>query len=199
MKKLTQERRHSQTIILSLCSERLHYFEFVQPIEDILGKSGHQFKTIHYKKLTQNDLDKSDRVIICGTSLKDFGYAKADDKKYFGWLKFYKNPVLGICAGMQILVDFHHGELKSEKIPSIGLEKIEFVREFLGIKKKAKIQAYQLHQSSIEKAGNQFEICALTDKNEIQAIKHKELPFYGVLFHPEVRNKNLIENFLKIE
>ncbi len=175
--------------------ERLHYFEFVQPIEDILAKNGKQFKTIHYKKLTQNDLDKSEKII---TSLKDFGYAKAEDKKYFGWLKFYKNPVLGICAGMQVLVEFHHGELREEKIPSIGLQKIEFVKEFLGIRKNSKIQAYQLHQTSLEKAGNQFEICAVTNKNEIQAIKHKELPFYGVLFHPEVRNKGLVKEFINL-
>jgi anthranilate/para-aminobenzoate synthase component II len=30
----------------------------------------------------------------------------------------------------------------------------------------------------------------------VQAIKHKTKPFYGVLFHPEVRNKGLIEKFL---
>jgi GMP synthase (glutamine-hydrolysing) len=31
----------------------------------------------------------------------------------------------------------------------------------------------------------------------VQAVKHKERPIYGVLFHPEVRNKNLILEFLK--
>ena len=28
-----------------------------------------------------------------------------------------------------------------------------------------------------------------------QAIKHKEKPYFAVLFHPEVRNKKIIENF----
>ena len=29
-------------------------------------------------------------------------------------------------------------------------------------------------------------------------VKHKDKKFFGVLFHPEVRNESVIENFLKI-
>jgi GMP synthase (glutamine-hydrolysing) len=35
-------------------------------------------------------------------------------------------------------------------------------------------------------------------KSCVQAIRHYELPRYGVLFHPEVRNEQVVRNFLAL-
>lgn len=32
----------------------------------------------------------------------------------------------------------------------------------------------------------------------VQAIRHRSLPLYGLLFHPEVRNEWIIERFLRL-
>ncbi len=32
----------------------------------------------------------------------------------------------------------------------------------------------------------------------VQAIRHRSLPLYGLLFHPEVRNEWIIERFLRM-
>jgi anthranilate/para-aminobenzoate synthase component II len=43
-----------------------------------------------------------------------------------------------------------------------------------------------------------FQVYARKDGiGSIQAIKHKHFKHYGLLFHPEVRNKDLILNFLE--
>ena len=46
-------------------------------------------------------------------------------------------------------------------------------------------------------ACDNFLVIAETD-NSHQIVKHKDKNFFGVLFHPEVRNESVIENFLKI-
>ncbi|MBI2004350.1 hypothetical protein HYS72_02700 [Candidatus Pacearchaeota archaeon] len=63
-------------LIINICKEKLHYFEFVKPIEDILRKENIEYQTIYYKKLTDKELlnKKLEKIIICGTSLKDNEY-----------------------------------------------------------------------------------------------------------------------------
>ena len=39
----------------------------------------------------------------------------------------------------------------------------------------------------------------LAETNSIQAIKHKEKPFYGIMFHPEVRNEEIVKNFISLK
>jgi GMP synthase (glutamine-hydrolysing) len=54
--------------------------------------------------------------------------------------------------------------------------------------------AYELHNYKINPS-NTFEILARSKKC-IQGIKHKEKEIYGLLFHPEVRNKDIIRRFV---
>ncbi len=158
-------------LIINLCKEKLHYYEFVKPIEDILKNKKIGFFTRHYNKISGNDLKKAEKIIICGTSLKDNGFLK--DIKKFGWLKNFKKPVLGICGGAHIIGIVFGGKLEKKK--EIGFKEIE-TRGFLGI--NGKRQVYHLHQFYV--------------LPEI----YKKDNFYAVLFHPEVRNKDVIERFV---
>ncbi len=182
-------------LILNVCKERLHYFEFVKPIEDILKKNHIKFFTVHYKNLKRNDLNLSSKIIICGTSLKDNDFL--NNLNFFQWILSINKPVLGICAGMQIIGLIFGGKLK-RKI-EIGYYKETFKKEFLGLVGEKEV--YHLHNYYIAINKGIFEIFSETKtyKNRIiQAFKHKQKDIYGVLFHPEVRNKEVILNFIKI-
>ena len=84
-------------LVIKVNKMKLHDEEFVRPVTDLLEN----FKVVDYRKVKKEDLDKCDKVIICGTALKDNDYLENLDK--FSWLKEFKKPVLGICAGMQII------------------------------------------------------------------------------------------------
>ena len=60
---------------------------------------------------------------------------------------------------------------------------------------KKEFEAYNLHQNSLTNI-NKFDILAISENDSIQAIKHKHKPFYGIIFHPEVRNESIIKNFI---
>jgi GMP synthase (glutamine-hydrolysing) len=169
-------------LIVNVCFEKLHYLEFVKPVEDILVKNNVKFKTKHYKEINQKDLG-ADKIIICGTSLKDDDYL--DNISEFNWIKDCKKPVLGICAGMQIIGLIFGGKLKRKT--EIGFYFEEF-DSFLGISGKQEV--YHLHNNYVE-FSKDFEVLS---KGKIpQVVKKGNL--YGVLFHPEVRQKDLILNF----
>ncbi|MFO7677515.1 MAG: hypothetical protein R6V50_03925 [Thermoplasmatota archaeon] len=174
-------------LLIKICYHPLHYFEFVKPIEDIVKKESLDYISIHYRNITKEILNTSDKIIICGTSLKDDAFL--GDIHTFQWIKKYNKPMLGICGGMHILGLIYEGHLKKQK--EIGLYPIQFDEEFLGM--KGKKQVYELHKYIVQ--SNYFKKYA-TSQNCHQAIKHTKKPIYGVIFHPEVRNKELITQFI---
>lgn len=177
-------------VLINVCKENLHYYEFVKPVEDILENN---FITKKYADIKKSDLENCSGVIICGTSLKDNDFL--DDIKVFDWIKTFEKPILGICAGMQIMGLVFDGKVKNKT--EIGFFKEDFTREFLGLFGEQEV--YHLHNNFVNfKKLKEFEIIC-ENKNVIQAVKHKTKEIYGVLFHPEVRQKDLIKNFIKLK
>ena len=177
-------------LIIDTCKERLSYFEFVRPIEDIVKKG---YITKYYLDIKEQDLEKADKIIITGTSLKDNGLL--DNIDSFCWLKRFKKPVLGICAGIEIIGLIFCCTLR--RGVEVGLKKVNFEGEFLGLQGKQNV--YAIHVFSLENNEELTKTFEVRAKNRyVQAIKHKKRPIYGVLFHPEVRNKEMIKRFLEI-
>ena len=171
-------------LIINICKERLHYLEFVKPIKDILYRNNVSCYIKDYKNVSEVDLKNADKVIICGTSLFDNDFIK--NLNFFNWLLDYDKPVLGICGGMQIIGLVFGGKLKKET--EIGFFK-ENLNGFLGIKEA---EVYHLHNYYVS-FNDYFEI--FSNNKIVQAVKHKNKEIYGCLFHPEVRQKDLIKNF----
>lgn len=178
--------RGKMILIIKTNKESLHELEFVKPIEDILSKSKIEFKSIHYDNLTKKDLENSDKIVISGTSLKDNQFL--EDLNKFEWIKEFQKPILGICSGMQIIGLTFGSKIKKQT--EIGQQKISFKKEFLGL--NSEVNVYMLHNNSINLPKDFVEF---TDSKFPKAIKHKSKEIYGVLFHPEVFNKEMILEF----
>tara|TARA_Y100000034_G_scaffold13062_1_gene13730 strand:- start:882 stop:1412 length:531 start_codon:yes stop_codon:yes gene_type:complete len=174
-------------LIISTCKEKLSENEFVKPISNIVNEN---LIVKHYSEVEKNDLDTSSKVIICGTALKDNVYL--EHMNDFEWIKTFDKPLLGICSGMQIIgLEFGASLISCREV---GMKRIEIEKENKIFSKN--IEVYELHDNSLKNLDN-FEILAKSD-NSVQSIKHKEKEIYGIIFHPEVRNHDIIKNFLKI-
>jgi len=172
-------------LIIDLCYRKnsLSYDEFVKPIEKIV-KNDYTVK--HFTKITKKDIKKSDKIILCGNALMDFEFMKR--VKDFEWLKYYSKPILGICAGTEIVNLVFNGKLKKDIF--IGMKNIKINPNKLTDKEE--LEVYEIHSYSL-KIPKEFE--KLSGNNEI--IKHKEKEIYCLMFHPEVRNEDMIRNFIK--
>lgn len=184
-----EKRTINMILIINICNENLHYFEFVRPIEKIIQKN---FITKHYKELLESDLEKCDKAIICGTSLKDNNFM--EKLSFFNWIKNFQKPLFGICAGFQLIGLIFGGKIKRKT--EVGFYTENFSEGFLGLKGKQEV--YHLHKNYIDFSSSQ-EFRIFSHSKIPQAIKHKEKQIYATLFHPEVRQKDLILNFLKIK
>ncbi|MEK6961157.1 MAG: hypothetical protein AABX47_08355 [Nanoarchaeota archaeon] len=176
-------------LIIDVCESRLHRFEFVKPIEDIVRGMAQEFITKRFIDIEEADLTAADKVIICGTSLKDDCFLRNLDR--FDWIKTLNKPILGVCAGFQIIGLVFDGTLN--KKTEIGFFK-ECI-DILGVDGEQEV--YHLHNNYVDFPKKTFDILSKSDIP--QAVKHKELPIYGVLFHPEVRQRVILENFIRLE
>jgi anthranilate synthase/phosphoribosyltransferase len=87
-----------------------------------------------------------------------------------------------------------HGKLSLIKHNSQGI--------FDEIKNPIKVMRYHSLVGQEQSIPDCLEITAKTVDGEIMGIQHKELPIFGVQFHPESilseEGKNILKNFLEI-
>ncbi|MDD1668305.1 MAG: gamma-glutamyl-gamma-aminobutyrate hydrolase family protein [Methanomicrobiales archaeon] len=166
--------------------------EFVAPVECIVREEGQTPQIRHYTGVAREDLEAADGAILCGTALKDTGYL--DGLESFGWLTSFPHPVLGICAGMQAIARIFGGTVQEGV--SIGMAEVEVTGEDPLFAGRNRFTAYELHGLSVVPPAS-FRVLAVSPSG-VQAIRHREMPVYGVLFHPEVRNEWLVRRFLSL-
>ena len=173
---------------MSCKKDSLGYYEFVLPIVSI-AKESDECVVKHYSELKRcEDLSKFDSVILSGTALKDNATLSQPEK--FEWIRNCGRPVLGICAGMQT-IGLVFG-LRLKKCLRVGMAQIRTL--MANPLFSSTFKAYTLHNYSIT-SSPEFDVLAESEQC-VQAIKHKRTETYGVLFHPEVRNKEIIQRFI---
>jgi GMP synthase (glutamine-hydrolysing) len=110
-------------------------------------------------------------------------------------------PVLGICYGLQFMVDALGGEvIRSNKreygFAELSVKKAEAL--FAGVEKTTR--CWMSHGDQIGRLPAGFRITASTENTEVAAAEDAKRRFYGLQFHPEVvhttEGKKILENFL---
>jgi GMP synthase (glutamine-hydrolysing) len=173
---------------MNLKKDSLAYTEFVSPI--LAAVEPFESCTVrHYLELDPSEVERYSHVILSGTALKDFVFLNHLTR--FQWIKNCAKPLLGICAGMQTIAKVYGDPLSV--CQQVGMTEITTTKHnplFNGT-----FQAYSLHSYTVLPSQT-FEVLA-ESKQCIQAIKHKQKPLYGVLFHPEVRNPDILKRFVE--
>jgi GMP synthase-like glutamine amidotransferase len=183
-------------LLVDLCYEKdsLSRYEFVFPIANVLRRARVPHEVVHYAELSGDWLDRAEKFILCGTALKDNAYSERAD--LFSWMRRCEKPMLGICAGMQVIGMAFGGEMVPQ--PAIGLEKIEIIRDTPLLGEPKEIDGYHLHNFGVTLPEG-FEIVAgkpvAGRPGRVEAFCHCERPIYGIIFHPEVRNRWIVERF----
>jgi GMP synthase-like glutamine amidotransferase len=166
--------------------DSLGIYEFVLPVVSII-KNFEEHVIRHYSELSQTDIDKCTRIILSGNALRDKRTLERTGD--FTWIRRCEKPLLGICSGMQTVGLVFGSSLKRRL--EIGMRRITTVKENPLF--SSSFEAYELHTCSIQPS-NELDVLAESD-GCVEAVKHKKKNIYGVLFHPEVRNREVIERF----
>ena len=147
------------------------------------------------------EVDLFDKIVLSpGPGLpKDSGLMNEVIATYYD-----KKPILGVCLGMQAIGEFFgdtlynmeevkHGE--SDLIHHFGDDKL-----FYEIPSSFQVGLYHSWAVRLKNKSPLVPI-AKSLNNTLMGVKHKDLPIYGVQFHPESilteHGKKIIENFVR--
>lgn len=185
-----------------------NYDSFVYNLERYLEELGEKVKLVRNDQITMeqiNTLLTSGRLsgIILSPGPKspaDCGRCKEILAETAG-----KVPVLGVCLGHQIIghvfgakvkkgIRPMHGKVTSVSTDGTGL--------FQNLPQTYHVTRYHSLVVSDENFPRQLQINARAEDGAIMAISHRDMPIYGVQFHPEAvlteYGHELLKNFTKI-
>lgn len=110
-------------------------------------------------------------------------------------------PILGICYGMQFMIDALGGVVKECGKREYGFAELSIHKQenlFKAVDKKTK--CWMSHGDSIETLPKNFTATASTENTDIAAIAHNKKHLYGFQFHPEVEHtpqgRIMLRNFI---
>jgi GMP synthase (glutamine-hydrolysing) len=174
----------------------------------------------HKEWRTLRDLDVDTKIVPNTTSFDELSNENVDGLVLSGgapriglegdlgncweYLERAEFPILGICAGHQFMARFFGGDAAPSKVPEFGKIELTLLAEddalFDGTPKKSIV--WESHNDEVTVLPDKFELLAESENCKIQAIRHKEKPFYGLQFHPEVGHteygEHVFKNFVKL-
>ncbi|ACD96257.1 anthranilate synthase component II [Trichlorobacter lovleyi] len=181
-----------------------NYDSFTFNIVQYLAQLGEEVKVVRNDEISVADIAglRPDRIVVSPgpCSPEEAGISVAAIKEYAG-----KIPLLGVCLGHQSIgaafggkvvrsVSLMHG--KTSPIHHDGKEL------FSGLPNP--FNATRYHSLVVERATlpDCLEMTAWVDNGEIMGLRHRDLPVWGVQFHPESilteGGMELLDNFLKL-
>ncbi|KGE05021.1 glutamine-hydrolyzing GMP synthase [Pseudohaliea rubra] len=118
-------------------------------------------------------------------------------------------PVLGICYGMQTMAAQFGGEVEGSPTSEFGYAQIRLtansgllrdIRDHLDSDGTPLLDVWMSHGDKVSRVPEGFDVTAATPSCPIAAMAHREKPFFGIQFHPEVthtlQGKRIFEHFV---
>ena len=181
-----------------------NYDSFTYNLVQYLGELGQTLKVFRNDRISIEKIKKlhPKRIIISpGPGRpKDAGISSKLIREFAG-----KIPILGVCLGHQCIGEVFGGKIVQSKRIMHGKTSLIYHNKetiFRGIKNPFIGTRY--HSLIVERKTfpKSLEIIAWIKNKEIMGLKHKDLPVWGVQFHPESiltkEGKKILSNFLKI-
>src|SRR5215210_1241912 len=114
-------------------------------------------------------------------------------------------PILGVCLGHQCMGDVFGGDVvRADRLMHGKTSPILHNGEGVFAGLPSPFEATRYHSLIVKRdtLPDCLEITAETAEKEIMGLRHRELPIYGVQFHPEsiltLEGKKLLQNFLNL-
>lgn len=174
-------------LLVNLCCEPLSEMEFVKPIVNILRSLNADTLIRHYTEVNPEYLSSVEKVIICGSALRDDRFLVGE---WFKWLEEYDKPVLGVGSSFQVIAKTFNRTLLNKT--KIGLFNVRVIKKNILVDEK-KFYAYFL-TGKAAKISKPLETLAKTGTLDCM-VKHESKDIYGCLFHPEATKPEIILNF----
>jgi anthranilate synthase/aminodeoxychorismate synthase-like glutamine amidotransferase len=181
-----------------------NYDSFTYNLVQYFGELGMEVLVKRNDEITIPEIETLAPEKICvspGPCTPNEAGISCDVIKHFGG----KVPLLGVCLGHQCIGQFYGGEVvRAGRLMHGKTSPIHHCGEnvFAGLPNPFEATRYHSLLVKRESLPACLKITAETAEGEIMGLAHRELPVYGVQFHPEsiltTEGKKLLRNFLDL-
>lgn len=181
-----------------------NYDSFTYNLVQYFMELGEEVQVYRNDKISLDEiaaLEPAQLVISPGPCTPSQAGISIDAIKRFGG----KIPIFGICLGHQAITEAFGGEVvRAQRLMHGKTSPIEHDTSGLyqGLTNPFIATRYHSLIARRESFPDSLKITAWTQEGEIMGLEHKDLPIWGVQFHPEsiltVEGKNLLGNFLAL-
>ncbi len=181
-----------------------NYDSFTYNLVQYFGELGAKVLVKRNDEITVPEIEKLAPQKICvspGPCTPNEAGISCSVVEHFGG----KIPLLGVCLGHQCIGQVYGGEVvRADRLMHGKTSPIHHHGEnvFAGLPNP--FEATRYHSLLVKRASlpASLKITAETTEGEIMGLAHRELPVYGVQFHPEsiltTEGKKLLRNFLDL-
>lgn len=183
----------------------------IASVTNALDRLGYNYKLTQSKAVIKD----AHRVLLPGVGAAHDSMSRLEKADLIGTIKGLKQPVMGICLGMQLLYEASDegdtpcigvlpGRVKAMQaskgltIPHMGWNRLEKLGDSKLLKELPE-EAYVYFVHSFQAPNTEFVKAQSLHGTQVPAIVERE-NFYGCQFHPERSGKvgaQILENFLK--
>jgi len=181
-----------------------NYDSFTYNLVQYFGELGAEVVVRRNDEVTVEEIEamNPDRLVVSpGPCTPNEAGVSCDVIRHFGSRK----PVLGVCLGHQSIGQVYGGDVvRADRLMHGKTSPILHGGEnvFAGLPNPFEATRYHSLIVKRDTLPGCLKITAETAEGEIMGLAHRELPVYGVQFHPESiltsEGKNLLKNFLKL-
>lgn len=181
-----------------------NYDSFTYNLVQYFGQLGEEVQVFRNDRVTLDEIERLSpaRIVIspgpCSPSEAGISLPLID--RFAG-----KIPIFGVCLGHQAIGQAFGGKVVRSDFLMHG--KTSLIHHdgkglFAGLSNP--FEATRYHSLVVERASlpSSLEITAWVEEGEIMGLRHRELPVWGVQFHPEsiltVEGMNILRNFLEM-
>lgn len=185
-----------------------NYDSFVYNLARYLQELGEQVVLVRNDRITAEEIERQMQdgrleglILSPGPkSPADCGNCREIVRKLAGRI-----PILGVCLGHQIIGHVFGAKIRKGVRPMHG--KVTAITTegkglFAGLPRTYQVTRYHSLVVSEENFPSRLQIDARAEDGAVMAIRHRELPVYGIQFHPEAvlteYGHALLENYIKI-
>ncbi|MCK4851781.1 MAG: aminodeoxychorismate/anthranilate synthase component II, partial [Candidatus Omnitrophica bacterium] len=182
-----------------------NYDSFTYNLVQYVGELGEEAEVYRNDRITLDRIrDISPRRIIIspGPGRPDeAGISKSVIREFSG-----KIPLLGVCLGHQSIAEVFGAKIaRGDSIMHGKVSDIYHKGEGIFDGMPSPFVATRYHSLVVVPASleSPLELTAWTETDEVMGLRHRDMPVWGVQFHPEsiltVEGKKILKNFLSVQ
>lgn len=180
-----------------------NYDSFTYNLVHLLKDLGADVTVFRNDKFQLEQLEPFDKIVLSpGPGIPSEAGLLLDVIKEYATRK----PILGVCLGHQAIGESFGARLENLDDVFHGVATDATILSdsplFKGLPERITVGRYHSWVVSKDGLPESLEVLAESDEGQIMALRHRELPVYGIQFHPESvltpSGKEIVANFLKL-